>query len=362
MRGIQARGLQVIAMGGDGDGFESKLRECGVIFGLLPIDKRGLNPLADLRLLWELFRRMRRRQPALVHLFTIKPVIYGGIAARLTGIPVVATVTGLGHAFTSGNVFLRRLVEFLYRVALKRAKIVFFQNSDDKELFIGRGLVRPEQARLTPGSGVDIQRFGFVESQAPASAPVFLMVARLIREKGVVEYLKAAGRLRQEHPHIRCLLVGAPDQRNPSALSASEIEQLVKVTGVEWQGATDDVRPWLSQADVVILPSYREGVPRSLLEAAAMGRALIATDAIGCREVVDPEVNGLLVPVRDVGALVSAMKRFVENPELIARFGAEGRKKVMREFDERHVIDLTLEAYRQVGIYMEVEHETVDLS
>jgi glycosyltransferase involved in cell wall biosynthesis len=355
MREMQDRGIAVISMGAGGDGFDSKLRQAKVAFAELPVDKRGINPFADVRLFWRLLRKMRNQRPALVHLFTIKPVIYGGLAARLAGVPIIATVTGLGHVFTSGSKPLRLGVEWLYQVALKHADVVFFQNADDQGLFIQRGLVPACKTRLVPGSGVDIERFGFIEPEKAARPPVFLMVARLIREKGVVEYLKAAGRLRHQFPGVKCLLVGAPDERNPSALSVAEIEKLTKEAGVEWNGAADDVRPWIAKADVVVLPSYREGIPRSMLEAAAMGRALITTDTVGCREAVDPEVNGLLIPVKSVDALVNAMKQLVEKPALIAKFGVASREKVVREFDERIVIERTLEAYKELGVCGEIQ-------
>jgi glycosyltransferase involved in cell wall biosynthesis len=351
MRAAREQGLRVVGMGADGDGFDAKIRGTGISFEPLPVDKRGINPVADLKLFVEFYRRMRKRRPALVHLFTIKPVIYGGLAARLAGVPVVVTVTGLGYAFTSANVLLRRIVEFLYRAALRKVPTVFFLNDEDRQLFLHRGLVEESQAKLLPGEGVDTGAFGFIEPKK-AGSPVFLMAARLIREKGVEEYIEAARRLRAAQSGIRFILLGAPDERNPTALTQAEIERLTRAAGVEWPGAVDDVHPWLARADVVVLPSYREGVPRSLLEAASMGRALITTDAVGCREVVDPEVNGLLVPVKDIDALVVAMRRFIEKPELVASFGTASREKVVREFDERIVIEKTLRAYGDAGMKM----------
>lgn len=355
IRGLQSQNIPTLTMGAKRNGFEGKLRDTGVSFEELPVAGRGINPLMDLRLLTRLFYLMRRRRPALVHLFTIKPVIYGGLAARFTGVPAIVTVTGLGYVFTSGNRLLRLVIEWLYRRALKHVKVVFFQNADDKELFIQRHLVSPGQAQLVPGSGVDLKRFEFVEPRKAASTVVFLMVARLIREKGVLEYLAAAKRVCDDNKNVRCLLIGAPDEVNPTSLSAVDIERLTKLAGVKWVGAVEDVRPCIAQADVVILPSYREGIPRSLLEAAAMGRALITSDAVGCREVVDQEVNGLLVPPRDVDALVGAMRRFVQEPNLIVKFGVASREKAVREFDERIVINRTLEAYRELGIDLGIQ-------
>lgn len=352
LHAAQQVGMQVSALGAGGDGFEESLQKAGIDFQHLPVDRKGLSPLADLRLFWHLCRRLRRERPKLVHLFTIKPVIYGGLATRLTKVPAIATITGLGYVFTSGRPSLRRVTEVLYKISLRKVQTVFFQNGEDRTYFVDRGIVRAQQARLVLGSGVDTQRF-CPPPEHDFAQPIFLMVARLIREKGVLEYIEAAERLRKAWPKVRCLLVGAPDTRNPTAVSVDIIQHAVDAGSIEWSGAAKDVRPWLARSDVVVLPSYREGLPRSLLEAAAMARAIITTDTTGCRDVVTDGVNGLLVPVRDVDALTTAMLCFVEEPTLAKRFGEAGRERVLREFDERFVIEKTLAAYREAGISFE---------
>lgn len=349
MRALQARGETVLAGGAVDDGFETRITALGVPFMPLPIDKKGVNPTADLRLLWTLFRWYQRERPDVVHHFTIKPVIYGSIAARLAGIPrIVNTITGLGFLFIEHDVdWLRRCVEGLYRVALACAHYTFFQNQDDLELFLHRGLVSSHKAGLLPGSGVDCAFFTpRVVPPPPPDAPLtFLLVARLLREKGVYEFVEAARLVKRLFPEVQFQLLGRRDERNPTVVPQHDVERWQAEGVVTWLGAVLDVRPIVAQATVVVLPSYREGLPRSLLEAAAMEKPLIATDAVGCREVVEHEVNGLLVPVADAQALAQAMIRMIQHPDMRERMGKAGRKKVEQEFDERVVHDRILCAY-----------------
>jgi glycosyltransferase involved in cell wall biosynthesis len=343
MRVLLERGDKVIGGGAAGDGYETKIEAQGVTFHPLPVDKKGINPLADLGLFLELYRWYRSERPDVVHHFTIKPVIYGSLAARLAGVPkVVNTVTGLGYVFTDGRrPWLRHLVEGLYRWSLRSAQFTFFQNRDDRQLFLDRGLVDPDKTTVLPGSGVDLTRFTPCPSQGNTS---FIMVARLIRDKGVAEFVEAARLVRRSHPEARFRLLGGRDERNPATISPEELDSWQ--ADVEWLGEVEDVRPFLAAADVAVLPSYyREGVPRSLLEAAAMAKPIITTGAVGCRETVDEGVNGLLVPVRDVKALAEAMVWMIEHPEVCRQMGQASRAKVEREFDERSVVSRTLEVY-----------------
>lgn len=354
LRAVSAAGGHVVALGAEGDGFENRLQDLGIDFQSIPVDRQAFTPFTDLALFWRLWLRLRRERPELVHLFTIKPVVYGGFAARLARVRTIATITGLGYVFTTGHPLLRLVAELLYRLSLRNAHTVFFQNQDDCRFFLKRRIVRQRQARLVSGSGVDTRRF-VPPLKTESVPPVFLMIARLIREKGVLEYIEAAALVRKVRQNVRCLLVGAPDPRNPTAIPVENIHSAVASGNIEWSGATNDVRPWIAQADVVVLPSYREGMPRSLLEAAAMARAIIATDVAGCREVVADEVNGLLVPARDVDALVAAMLRFVEEPNLARRYGMAGRERAVGEFDEGRVIAKTLAAYKDAGVHFSRE-------
>src|SRR5262245_38869151 len=303
LRALKNKGHKVIGGGAGGDGFEKYIVDLGVPFVSLPVDKRGINLLADLRLFWTLYRWYRCERPAVVHHFTIKPVIYGSIAARLAGVPrIVNTVTGLGYVFIEDGVtWLRYLVKWLYSIALACAHFTFFQNRDDLTYFAAHGLIRREKAGLLPGSGVDCSFFtpavtGFRSPDAPVT---FLLVARLLRVKGVEEFVEAARLVKQEIPTSRFQLLGPRDERNPTVVSVHQLENWQEEGIITWLGEKSDVRPVMAQADVIVLPSYyREGTPRALLEAAAMAKPIITTENVGCREVVDDGVNGLLVPVK----------------------------------------------------------------
>jgi glycosyltransferase involved in cell wall biosynthesis len=361
MQTLRQRGYTVMSGGGAGDGFEARIEALGVPFIPLPVDKKGINPGADMRLLSILYRWYRREKPDIVHHFTIKPVIYGSIAARLAGVPqIVNTVTGLGFVFMEENMaWLRRLVEWQYRLALACAHFTFFQNPDDFRLFLTRRLVRPQRAGLLPGSGVDCALFAPRAEPTHASSvctPSFLMVARLLREKGVYEFVEAARLVKQHYPEARFQLLGRRDERNPTVVSEAELKEWQAEGVVTWLGEVLDVRPFLAKAHVVVLPSYREGTPRSLLEGAAMGKPLITTDAVGCREVVQDGVNGLLVPVKDAKALAQAMMRMIAHPVMQECMGRAGRQKVEREFDERMVLEKIVQVYEQETPVLQAAH------
>ena len=347
VRGIQGTGATAIALGAGGDGYDERLLAQGVDFRSIPVSMRGLDPLADLRLMLALIGLLRRERPDLVHCFTIKPVIYATLAAWLAGVPVrVVTITGLGYAFTSARGWLTRLVKGLYRVALRHAAIVYFQNVGDRQLFMQDALVDPGRTRLSAGSGVDTQRFAVAPMPThPLGAPHFLMIARLIREKGVLEYLQAAAMVKARHPNVQFSLLGGVDPRNPTALNADEQAALRASQVVNWLPETDDVRPFIACADVVVLPSYREGLPRTLIEAGAVGRPVIATDVVGCRDVVLHGITGLLVPAMNAAALAEAMQFMVDHPEQRAAMGAAARARVVAHFDERSVVESTLDDY-----------------
>lgn len=340
-------GAEVIALGAGGDGFEEHLERSGVRFEPIPIAMRSIDLFADIRLMICLVRKFRQSRPDVVHSFTVKPAIFATLAAWLAGVPRrVVTITGLGHAFTTAGLPVRSAVKMLYRVALSRAHVVFFQNRDDRDFFVGQGVVRASIARLIPGSGVDVDKFAPCPLPcAGGAAPQFLMIARLLREKGVREYIGAAHLVKTNHPRAAFTLLGGTDPRNPSALPQEEIAGLQTSGEVEWVDEVTDVRPFIAAADVVVLPSYREGLPRTLLEGAAMGRALIATDAPGCREIVIPGETGYLVRVGDPSTLAQAMARLCESPHEIAALGRRARHLVETCYDQRLVNQACLHSY-----------------
>lgn len=350
-RDLQRSGCEVICGGAGGDGYEERLADLGVRFVPLPVAKNSLNPLADLGLLAALLRWYRSERPDVVHHFTIKPVIYGSLAARMAGVPtIVNTITGLGHVFMEPRrTWLRRIVELQYRLALGGAQHTFFYNREDRDLFIERRLVRMPRTSILPGSGVDCRRFSPLESDADADGgPVtFLFVGRLLREKGVHEFVEAARTVRARHPAARFLLLGARDERNPTVVSQATVDGWHAAGDVVWIGERADVRPVMATADVVVLPSYREGLPRAILEASAMGKPVITTDAVGCREAVEDGVTGLMVPVKDAQALARAMIRLLEGPADRRRMGLAGRRKAEREFEEGAVIAAIKKFYRK---------------
>ena len=356
LRALKSAGHLVITGGAGGDGFEKHISDLGVPFTPLPIDKHVINPVADLKLFWALYRLYRTEQPAVVHHFTIKPVIYGSIAARLAGVPrIVNTVTGLGQVFVQDNTrWLRYVVQRLYSIALSCAHFTFFQNRDDLDYFIGYGMVRRQKAGLIPGSGVDCSYFtpASVTVRSCDDPVIFLMVARLLRVKGVEEFVEAARLVKNRFPNTQFQLLGPRDERNPTVVSISELNRWQSEGVIRWLGETSDVRPVLAQADVITLPSYyREGTPRALLEAAAMAKPIITTENVGCREVVEDGVNGLLVPVKDAKALAKAMIRLIEDPALRERMGKAGRAKVEQQFEERSVIKTVMESYNKEALH-----------
>lgn len=350
IRSLQERGDVVLGGGGGGDGFEVKLNNLGIVFVPLPVSRRPVDPLSDCLLLWTLFRWYRRERPDVVHHFTIRPVIYGSVAAWLAGVPkVVNTITGLGTVFGDARKWwLRAIVERQYRFALRRSHMTFFQNEEDYHQFLARGLVRSEQAQVVPGSGVNCEWFQpQLPSDNSANGSVkFLLSARLLWEKGIADFVQAARLVRQVYPNTEFQLLGKRDERNPNVIPEDVLHQWEAEKVITWLGDVSDVRPILSGADVVVLPSYyREGVPRALLEASAMGKPIIATDTVGCRDVVDEEKNGILVPVKNPHALASAMIRLIENPPMRWSMGKAGRESVVKKFNEQIVIDRILQSY-----------------
>ena len=337
---LVAAGYEVVAAA-PADGNEGRLRSMGATFRSIRMRGAGMSPLEDARLLLDYIILFRAERPALFLGFTAKPNIYGSLAARMIGVPVLATISGLGSAFLKGGL-LGGLLLRLYRLALRGARAIFFQNSADRDLFIARGIARPDQAQLVAGSGVDLVRF--------APAPVephddfrFLLIARMLLDKGIAEYVEAARIVRRRYPETRFQLLGGPGGDNPSAVPQADLARWADESIVELVGVKDDVRPEIAAADCIVLPSYREGLPRSLLEAAAMARPMIASDVPGCRDVVEDGVNGLLCEVRSANSLAAAMERMVEmSPADRSNMGAAGRRKVEAEFDQRLVADAYL--------------------
>lgn len=339
IQAVQAAGAIPVMISPIEPGSQSQVRELGLEWLNLPIARSGLNPIADLRLLVSFGAMLRRLAPLALLSFTIKPNIYGCIAARLLGIPAIANISGLGTLFIKRS-RVTRFAMHLYRFALSKAHIVFFHNPDDLALFVGQGLVRPDQARVLPGSGIDLDHF--VATHLPAGRPKLLLIARLLEDKGVREFIEAARLLRREGSDLEFQLLGPIDIGNRTSISRAELDAWVAQGIVDYLGDTDDVRPFIAAASAVVLPSYREGLPRTLLEGAAMGRPLIATDVPGCREVVQEGVTGFLCEPRDSIALMQAMKKLAQLPlGERQKMGGAARGLVERRFGQ----ELIFEAY-----------------
>ena len=348
LRALLSDGHEVIVLA-PADNSIADLQQLGARFLPLEMSVKGLNPLHDLKLLQRFKTIFRRERPDLVLSYTIKNNVFGAMAARGCGVPFIPNVTGLGTAFLSSGM-LQQVAERLYRRAFRGLPSIFFQNDDDRALFLERKLVRPEQARLLPGSGIDLHRFAAADFPLVSSPPVFLMIARLLRDKGVMEFVEAAQQIKARGGQARFQLLGAAGSENRSAIDLPTVRAWEEQGVIEYLGTTPDVRPFIEAAHCVVLPSYREGAPRTLIEAAAIARPLIATDVPGCRSVVENTVTGFLCEARSADSLAAAIARFLDLPDdARAAMGRAGRAKIEREFDEAIVVAAYRDAIAQVA-------------
>jgi glycosyltransferase involved in cell wall biosynthesis len=344
-RALRARGDEVILLSPPGR-YGELLQKDGFRWQPFPLERKGMNPFAELATIFRLWQFLRREKPDLLHNFTIKPVLYGSLAARLAGVRrIVNAVPGLGIAFADGQGLLRLIVTTFYRLSLGQTRVIF-QNPDDLEVFTQNGLISANQAFLIPGSGVDVEVFR--PSPEPDGEPVVLLAGRLLRSKGIPEFVEAARRIRGAGIRARFVIVGEPYPDNPDSIQAQELVDWQKEGVVETWGWHDDMAEVIKQASIVCLPTtYKEGLPRLLVEAGACGRPVVTTDTPGCRTVVRNGENGQMIPPGDVPALVAALKILLDNPALRQKMGARGRKIVEQEFSVNSVIAHTLDVYNQ---------------
>jgi glycosyltransferase involved in cell wall biosynthesis len=349
IRALINQGYQVVTVAPE-DEYVQRLKDLGCRFVNMPMNRNGTHPGRDLSLLMRYFMVLRTERPLAYLGYTIKPNVYGSIAAHALRIPVINNIAGLGSTFIHSSL-LTRLVRLLYKFSLHRSYRIFFQNGDDQELFIKAGLVRPGVTDRLPGSGMDLARYRPVQSAPAAQRPFrFLLLARMLKDKGVEEFVEAARTVRRQFPAIQFHLLGFVDGANSNSISFEKIKGWEQEGLVSYLGKTDDVRPYLAEADCVVLPSYREGSPRSLLEAAAMARPIIATNAVGCREVVEHDVNGMLCEVRDACDLADKMLQMVNlPPDRRLEMGRAGRRKVELQFDEKLVIQKYLDTIDEIA-------------
>lgn len=350
----RAAGYEVLVMtrvGGQGPEPGARIRAAGLRLLPLRVQRRGTNPLAECGVLRQILAAYRHERPDIVHHVALKPILYGTLAARLCGITAVINApVGLGYVFTSEAPrarLLRPLVQAGLKVLLNpTGSRVVFENPDDLAGLAAAGIVRREAAVLIRGAGVDTQRFRPLPE--PAGTPVVTLVARMLRDKGVGEFVEAARLLRAQGVEARLQLVGEPDPGNPAAIPEAQLHEWQRSGLVCWLGRREDVAEILAGSHVVCLPSYREGLPKSLLEGLAAGRALVATDVPGCREAVRHGENGLLVPPRDAPALAAALAQLLRDPDLRARFGARGRERAVAEFATPRIVAQTLDLYARM--------------
>ena len=335
VRALAAEGLKPVALVPPGDG-EAELRQAGLPVHTIPMSADDTSPLSGFMLVVRYIQALRRVRPAAFLGFTPKPNIFGSIAASALKIPVINNVTGLGTAFIHGGV-LGTLVPNLYRIALRRSHRVFFHNDEDRSLFLERGAVTKDRALVIPGSGVDLQRFTATPLPAEGDGLTFLFIGRLLREKGVGEFFEAARMVRTQAPAARFQILGSTDD-GKRGVPAAEIDRWTVEGVVEYLGTARDVRPFIEAADCVVLPSYREGMPRVLLEAAAMGRPLIGADVPGCRQIVREGETGFLAEARSASGLAQKMLQLIQlEPAAREQMGRRARQVVEAEFSEELV-------------------------
>lgn len=341
-------GHDVVACAPDGEPeVIAALAKMGVRFRLTPMARAGTNPLRDAWTFFNYWRLLRAERPDVVVAYTQKPIIYGGLATRLLGgARFYAIMSGLGYVFSSeadNRPMLRSVVSRLYRLGVRRADSIFVFNGDDRRVMLENGIVAPDQPVMqVPGSGIDTTYFA--QQPLPDGPPTFLMMGRLMRDKGVGEYVEAARIVRATRPDVRFMLLTRPETENPTGYTAQDLDAWRRAGLIEFVPETRDVRPFIASAHVFVLPSfYREGLPRTILEALATGRPVITTDMPGCREPIEEGVNGLLVPPQDAPALASAMNRLLANPELLAAMAGAARRKAVDVYDVDKVNSLLMD-------------------
>lgn len=334
MKSFQKSGCQVFALGNEQESkWSEKFRAEGITYRQILVQRNGTNPLKDLKTLSSIKTVLKEIMPEKIFTFQAKTVIYGGMAAAQLGIhEVYPLIAGMGSVFLKDDLktkIVRKIMVTEYKLGMRNSPVVFFQNREDEKIFRDNGIVKNQKVVFLHGSGVSVEKFTVTPMPETFG---FLCISRLIRDKGVYEYLAACREVKRKHPEVRCLLVG-PYDSNPSALKPEELEPFINDGTIEYFGEQSDVRPYLAQCNVYVLPSYREGTPKTNLEAMATGRAILTTDVPGCKETVVDGENGFLVPHKNVDALVEKMEVFIEDPSLAQKMGVNGRKKAEEIFD-----------------------------
>lgn len=357
MKSLQREGYRIVAIA-PRDRYSIKIEQAGFEYHQIDINNMGTNPLEDFVLTAKLVRLYRKIRPDLLLHYTIKPNLYGNYAAKLVGIPVISNISGLGTVFLNNNLS-SRVARQLYRFSLRIPSKVFFQNQHDRNHFVDTKLVALNKTELLPGSGIDHQRYVPVKKKHNEGRPfVFLLIARMLKDKGIVEFVEAAQLLQlrrggerdgEQQQRVEFWLLGAMYPGNPTAINDEEIEAWTKQESIRYLGETDDVISMIAQSDCVVLPSYREGLSRVLLEAASMAKPLVTTNVPGCMDVVDDGVNGYLCKPKDAQDLAKQMEKMLQlSRNEIEEMGIAGRRKIIDEYSEHLVIDKYLDAVKEI--------------
>ncbi len=345
---LQKKGYNVIIVS-QKDDYTEKIEKLGAKYLGLEYDNSSKNPINDIFLLLKIIRIFFKEKPALVLTFAIKANIYGNFGARICGIPIISNISGMGSLFINFNLVSKMTLK-LYKFSLTKTSKIFFQNNTDYLLFKNSGIIAKQNTDVLPGSGVDLKRFKSNKINNDMDEKVkFILVARLLKDKGIVEYIAAIKSIKPKFNNVVFQLLGEIWPKNPSSIKKEEVDNWVDLGLIDYLGFTEDVRPFIEAADVIILPSYREGMARTLLEAASMSKPLIATDVPGCREIVENGINGYLCNVKDSKDLEDKMLKMLNlSSNKRKEMGLNSRKKMEKEFDEQIVIDKYLSSIKAI--------------
>ena len=343
---LQKEGFEVYAIAPK-DEYVKKLKEERVECFNIFINNKGTNPIEDIKTIWEYYNIYKKIKPDVALHYTIKPNIYGTIGAKLAGVKVINNISGLGTVFLNDSIF-SKIAKNLYKLALRFSDEVFFQNQYDRELFIKNNLVNKNKTDLLPGSGINTEKFKPLNKEKSDKFK-FLFIARLVKDKGIIEYVEAAKEILKKYNNVEFQILGAFYPGNPTAITKKQMDEFLQKNIINYLGVSDNVNEIIKNSDCVVLPSYREGLSRVLLEAASMAKPIIATDTPGCKDVVDNGINGFLCRVKDYKDLANKMEKMINiNEEERIKMGKAGRKKVVKEFDEKIVINKYLESIKKL--------------
>jgi len=346
IKALQKEGFEVYAIAPKDD-YSDKLESLRVKHIDIFMNNKGTNPVEDIKTIWEYYKIYKQIKPDVALHYTIKPNIYGTIGAKLAGVKVINNISGLGTVFLNDSIS-SKIARNLYKVALQFSNKVFFQNPSDKELFIQKKLVEENKTDLLPGSGIDTGKFKPLEKEKSDKFK-FLFIARLVRDKGIIEYIEAAQEILKDYKNVEFQVLGAFYPGNPTAITKEQIDEWIKNGIITYLGVSDNVSEIIKNSDCVVLPSYREGLSRVLLEAASMAKPIITTDTPGCRDVVEDGINGFLCKVKDSKDLADKMEKMLNlSEEERIKMGKAGREKIIKEFDEKIVIEKYLKAIKEV--------------